>query len=678
MASNIKEIYINKLTLEDMELGVGSVVQTRGGVQVTRTKINAQNFPYDATHTLGERLATVQTDLASAERLLNQLTQNNNEAKTIKRDVEALKADITSKLNNATQTLDELNGIKATIQGKVNEANQAAARANTAVTQAGTTLTSVNRVLDDVTDLSTQVRAVKSQIENSLVDINNAVQQGNQLNSKIADARSQFNDISNKLTLAQTTINEIKKASEDAVAAKNEAKTIETSVKGYWQQAEQRRNEWMTATQGPAGPTGPAGATGPAGPAGPIGPKGETGAIGPIGPRGPKGDAGPIGPIGPKGDAGSGGVSSFTSRASFPSTGDQTIIYIDKSTSLVYIWDGSAYRLLQSGEVASTTTRGIVQLSSSTNSTSESMAATPLAVKNAFDKANQAINAVDSKWTAVNASAITAGIVRLMDNVSVSDSNAAASANSVKVTYDKANQAYNIANSKWTAVNATESTAGITKVIDSVTSYDRYNAASAYAVKLAYDKAVAAASGGGGSSSDAQTLRGYAPNTSAISNTIVQRDSSGNIYGKTGSFDNVFMSSPLDDSFGPSNYVAYFNGTRLRAASLSRFKSMLNIGNVMRTDTRNAPNIYRKDNITDGVVSMANHDNALVSFAANAMLQISNLALGQNGIIVIVGADKITGFHSSLKFRQVPTGLQQVEIFTYFYCNDNYIAMGRA
>ena len=60
MASNIKEIYVNKLTLEDMEIGVGNVVQTRGGVQVTRTKINAQNFPYDETHTLGQRLNSVQ------------------------------------------------------------------------------------------------------------------------------------------------------------------------------------------------------------------------------------------------------------------------------------------------------------------------------------------------------------------------------------------------------------------------------------------------------------------------------------------------------------------------------------------------------------------------------------------------------------------------------------------
>ena len=41
---NIKSLYINKLTLEDMELGVGEVIQTRGGKQVVRTKINAKKF----------------------------------------------------------------------------------------------------------------------------------------------------------------------------------------------------------------------------------------------------------------------------------------------------------------------------------------------------------------------------------------------------------------------------------------------------------------------------------------------------------------------------------------------------------------------------------------------------------------------------------------------------------
>ena len=67
---NIKSLYINKLTLEDMELGVGTIIQTRGGKQVVRTKINAKNFPFDENRTLAQRLDAITEDLERAEKLV--------------------------------------------------------------------------------------------------------------------------------------------------------------------------------------------------------------------------------------------------------------------------------------------------------------------------------------------------------------------------------------------------------------------------------------------------------------------------------------------------------------------------------------------------------------------------------------------------------------------------------
>jgi hypothetical protein len=674
MASNIKEIYVNKLTLEDMEIGVGSVVQTRGGVQVTRTKINAQNFPYDSTQTLGQRLNSVQADLAKAEQLINQLANNNNEAKTIKRDVEALKNEISSKVASAIQTLDELQGIKATVQGKVNEANQAANRANTAATQASTTLTSVNKVLTDVNTLHEQVKAVKAQIDTALQDIDNAVKQGEQLNSKIAEAKAQFDDIAAKLTLAQATIAEIKKASEDAIAAKDKALESERKVKEYWEAAEQRRAEWMSMTKGPKGDTGPQGPAGIQGPVGPTGPAGQSGAVGPIGPRGPQGPAGNTGPQGPKGDKGSGGVSGYTNKSAFPTTGDASTIYLDKSTYKVYSWDGANYVLLKAGESATTTVEGFVKLSGSVTSDDETVAATARAVSIAYKEAEKALNTANAKYTPQYATTGQWGLTTLVDGVNDSRTDRAATPNAVKQAYDRAIAAYTLANSKWSAVSASSSTAGITKIIDSTSSTDRYNAASAYAVKQAYDKAVQALNAG----SDAQTLRGYAPNINASANTIVLRDSSANIFAAGAVFSSLFVSRHNDDSgFSANPEIAYFSGNQIKGVSYAKFSNALNLNAFMRLNGRNTPKIYIRESGSPSI-DMSIADNALITITSNGILTLSNVELGQNGIIVIVGAEKITGFHSDLKFRQVPTGLQNIETFAYFKCNNGYISMGRA
>ena len=65
-----------------------------------------------------------------------------------------------------------------------------------------------------------------------------------------------------------------------------------------------------------------------------------------------------------------------------------------------FVYDGTVYRMLDS-TIATTTYYGVTKLSSSTNSTSTIMAATPSAVKEAYDLANTANTAVNNTetWT---------------------------------------------------------------------------------------------------------------------------------------------------------------------------------------------------------------------------------------------------------------------------------------
>ncbi|END8272994.1 prophage tail fiber N-terminal domain-containing protein, partial [Escherichia coli] len=123
---------------------------------------------------------------------------------------------------------------------------------------------------------------------------------------------------------------------------------------------------------GPAGPQGPAGEKGERGaPGGPPGPAGERGAQGEPGekgergergPTGPRGEPGPQGPKGEKGDPGPRGERGEAGPA------------------------GSAANVAD----ATTAQRGIVQLSSATDSDDETKAATPKAVKAAMDEARAA------------------------------------------------------------------------------------------------------------------------------------------------------------------------------------------------------------------------------------------------------------------------------------------------
>ena len=80
---------------------------------------------------------------------------------------------------------------------------------------------------------------------------------------------------------------------------------------------------------------------------------------------------------------------------------------------------------------ASLTAKGFVQLSSATNSDSETLAATPKAVKAAYDMAN-------GKYTAQDATTAQKGIVQLSSATNSTSETLAATSNAVKAAYDNA------------------------------------------------------------------------------------------------------------------------------------------------------------------------------------------------------------------------------------------------
>ena len=124
---------------------------------------------------------------------------------------------------------------------------------------------------------------------------------------------------------------------------------------------------------------------------------------------------------------------------------------------------------------ASLTAKGFVQLSSATNSTSEALAATPKAVKAAYDLAN-------GKYTAQDATTARKELVQLSSATNSDSETLAATPKAVKATYD-------LANGKYTAQDATTARKGIVQ-LSSVTNSDSETlAATPKAVKAANDNA---------------------------------------------------------------------------------------------------------------------------------------------------------------------------------------------
>ncbi|HHK9077164.1 tail fiber protein [Escherichia coli] len=123
---------------------------------------------------------------------------------------------------------------------------------------------------------------------------------------------------------------------------------------------------------------------------------------------------------------------------------------------------------------ASLTAKGFVQLSSATNSVSETQAATPKAVKAAYDLAN-------GKYTAQDATTARKGLVQLSSATNSTSETQAATPKAVKAAYD-------LANAKYTAQDATTAQKGIVQLSSATNSTSETLAATSKAVKVVMDE----------------------------------------------------------------------------------------------------------------------------------------------------------------------------------------------
>ncbi|ECT8600983.1 phage tail protein [Salmonella enterica] len=119
--------------------------------------------------------------------------------------------------------------------------------------------------------------------------------------------------------------------------------------------------------------------------------------------------------------------------------------------------------------------KGFTQLSNATDSESEMLAATPKAVKAAYDLA-------DAKYTAQDATTTRKGLVQLSNATDSMSETLAATPKAVKVAYD-------LANAKYTAQDATTTRKGIIQLSNATDSTSETLAATPKAVKAAMDNA---------------------------------------------------------------------------------------------------------------------------------------------------------------------------------------------
>ncbi|KAA0334457.1 tail fiber protein [Salmonella enterica] len=119
--------------------------------------------------------------------------------------------------------------------------------------------------------------------------------------------------------------------------------------------------------------------------------------------------------------------------------------------------------------------KGFTQLSNATDSESETLAATPKAVKAAYDLA-------DAKYTSQDATTTRKGLVQLSNATDSVSETLAATPKAVKVAYD-------IANAKYTAQDATTMRKGLVQLSNATDSTSETLAATPKAVKAAMDNA---------------------------------------------------------------------------------------------------------------------------------------------------------------------------------------------
>jgi len=161
----------------------------------------------------------------------------------------------------------------------------------------------------------------------------------------------------------------------------------------------------------------------------------------------------------------------FTQLSSATDSVSESVAATPKAVKAAYDLAKGKY----TAQDATTAQKGIVQLSSATDSTSESVAATPKAVKAAYDLAK-------GKYTAQDATTAQKGIVQLSSATDSTSESVAATPKAVKAAYD-------LAKGKYMAQDATTAQKGIVQLSSATDSTSEALAATPKAVKAANDNA---------------------------------------------------------------------------------------------------------------------------------------------------------------------------------------------
>ncbi|EFH4384715.1 tail fiber protein [Escherichia coli] len=161
----------------------------------------------------------------------------------------------------------------------------------------------------------------------------------------------------------------------------------------------------------------------------------------------------------------------FTQLSSATNSTSETLAATPRAVKIAYDLANGKY----TAQDATTARKGLVQLSSATNSDSETLAATPKAVKTAYDLAN-------GKYTAQDATTARKGLVQLSSATNSDTETLAATPKAVKTAYD-------LANGKYTAQDATTARKGLVQLSSATNSTSETQAATPKAVKAVYDLA---------------------------------------------------------------------------------------------------------------------------------------------------------------------------------------------
>ncbi|EBI5824866.1 hypothetical protein DVH92_05665 [Salmonella enterica] len=149
-------------------------------------------------------------------------------------------------------------------------------------------------------------------------------------------------------------------------------------------------------------------------------------------------------------------------------TVDQAAGAMQKSQNGADIPDTALFRQNIGVYDASTSQKGLVRLNGGVTNADDTLAATSGAVKIDYDAAIAAADIAKTKWSAVDATISQKGIVMLSDNTGVPDSTTAATTTAVNYVLNQAAAAYSLAESKYTAGGATTGKAGLVQLVNSM------------------------------------------------------------------------------------------------------------------------------------------------------------------------------------------------------------------